>query len=533
MGNRQSTIRNAFTLIELMISIALVLLLLIGVNQVFRLTGDAVGAGQVLSGLNRDLRAAQGVLADDFRGIDSGGPFILSCRLSRWGGPGDDVDIFLSFSDYMNDRDARAKTRDIDGRDSDLDARANTEGDTNVPYELNTGCNYDSRVHRVDSLMFPVRGMFRRQTGDSGLFVSATTSNQGFVYLGHVALPRRWGGAISGYYYPGEAGSSAPDPSFAGGFASEWVLGRVRLLLRDPSQIGSEQAYQRPAINASSTFIGPISSGSTSQDGSRLSQSVYDLGVGSIDTVRSDISAYEQATGRTDWWQWMIYDYYSPDPTRPRLFRFECNPFVSRPMTSAIMAKTTPYFMGNVSQFIVEYAGDYLVQDNNRASGSYGRIQGAGNDGKVDYIVDRTVPGRTVERIRWYGHARDVNADGVILGSKWRPGGVWVTPDQLVDTVPLGEVLAACRNNGLAYAAPVNAPREVEVPTDLSGAWRARYMDYTDPTYDAGRPGQAMAKYTCVWRTGCPDLIRILIRQDDPNGRIKEGQWSEMVFSLK
>jgi choline dehydrogenase len=39
--------RSAFTLIEVMISIALVLALIIGVNQVFKVAADTVGAGQV------------------------------------------------------------------------------------------------------------------------------------------------------------------------------------------------------------------------------------------------------------------------------------------------------------------------------------------------------------------------------------------------------------------------------------------------------------------------------------------------------
>ena len=38
---------TGFTLVELMISIALVLVLLLGVNQVFSLTGKAVGPGAV------------------------------------------------------------------------------------------------------------------------------------------------------------------------------------------------------------------------------------------------------------------------------------------------------------------------------------------------------------------------------------------------------------------------------------------------------------------------------------------------------
>ncbi len=46
---------RAFTLVELMISIALVLLLVIGINQVFSLTSKTVGAGQ---GVHSAARAA-------------------------------------------------------------------------------------------------------------------------------------------------------------------------------------------------------------------------------------------------------------------------------------------------------------------------------------------------------------------------------------------------------------------------------------------------------------------------------------------
>src|SRR5688572_6673984 len=50
--------RRAFTLVELMISVVLVLLLILGINQVFRITADAVGAGQSMSSIVRDNRAA-------------------------------------------------------------------------------------------------------------------------------------------------------------------------------------------------------------------------------------------------------------------------------------------------------------------------------------------------------------------------------------------------------------------------------------------------------------------------------------------
>src|SRR4051794_30560272 len=68
-----------FTLIELMVSIALVLIIILGVNQVFSLTSQTVGAGQAFAEINRDSRSAQTVIYNDLKGaaIDDGPFFII------------------------------------------------------------------------------------------------------------------------------------------------------------------------------------------------------------------------------------------------------------------------------------------------------------------------------------------------------------------------------------------------------------------------------------------------------------------------
>ena len=58
---------RAFTLTEVMLSVALVLILLLGVNSVFRMTSDTVGAGQAISTINRDHRAVQATLYRDVK----------------------------------------------------------------------------------------------------------------------------------------------------------------------------------------------------------------------------------------------------------------------------------------------------------------------------------------------------------------------------------------------------------------------------------------------------------------------------------
>src|SRR5688572_18149380 len=56
-----------FTLIKLMVSIELVLIIILGVNQVFSITSRTVGAGQALSAAVRDNRNLQYSFFSDVR----------------------------------------------------------------------------------------------------------------------------------------------------------------------------------------------------------------------------------------------------------------------------------------------------------------------------------------------------------------------------------------------------------------------------------------------------------------------------------
>jgi prepilin-type N-terminal cleavage/methylation domain-containing protein len=57
---------NGFTLVELMISIAIVLVLMLGINFVFGLTARTIGTGMALSSAGRDIRNARKVMQADF-----------------------------------------------------------------------------------------------------------------------------------------------------------------------------------------------------------------------------------------------------------------------------------------------------------------------------------------------------------------------------------------------------------------------------------------------------------------------------------
>src|SRR4051794_34000201 len=68
-----------FTLVELMISIAMVLILLIGVNQIFKMSADTVGSGMATSEGMRNLRAVRTALTNDLTQMTSpsAAPFLI------------------------------------------------------------------------------------------------------------------------------------------------------------------------------------------------------------------------------------------------------------------------------------------------------------------------------------------------------------------------------------------------------------------------------------------------------------------------
>src|SRR5438552_6210765 len=57
---------RAFTLVELMVSIALALILMIGINYIFKATSQTVSTGFALSSVTRQQRSVNRVLDDDF-----------------------------------------------------------------------------------------------------------------------------------------------------------------------------------------------------------------------------------------------------------------------------------------------------------------------------------------------------------------------------------------------------------------------------------------------------------------------------------
>src|SRR5690242_1731294 len=160
----QSRQGRAFTLVEVMISLALVLFLIIGVNQVFKMTSDTVSAGQVMSGNVRDSRAAQTVLFNDLSGAVTQSPPAFIIASSR-------VSAFRNAADLAADRDfdpaAAAAARDAAIRTIDLNGD-NGENNPVTVGELISPATYNTRSHRTDRLGFFGRDIYHRQTANDG-----------------------------------------------------------------------------------------------------------------------------------------------------------------------------------------------------------------------------------------------------------------------------------------------------------------------------------------------------------------------------
>jgi hypothetical protein len=206
--------------------------------------------------------------------------------------------------------------------------------------------------------------------------------------------------------------------------------------------------------------------------------------------------------------------------------RFECNPYITKPMTGTGMAQTVPYFLPHVTQFIVEYAGDYITQGTILGADPYPPTA-IGPDGQIDFYTTTYVDSGGVthyqKHIRWYGFPRDTSSTtgGPPDGHIYTYGSAF-NYDHITDVLPLRDILLLAGGLG----APPST-FEQEVPALTGGDYAA-----LGALHGPGGAGTA-AHYYCVWRNGAPKLVRILMKIDDPTGRAKAGRWVEEVFRIQ
>lgn len=574
--------RRGFTLTELLVVIGLFVVLMIAISSIFTSTSRAVGTGQAISDGLRDLRGSQAVFENDFARIQTvDAPFLMitSRRESAFGNANDaqadrnyDSAATTATQADRNAQELTIRTYDVnaDGLEDAADETINRSS----PILLTP------RSHRVDLLQFFARGKFVRQTGNNGIYAAPMTSAEAFIRYGHVRQPDNSAAGVFCDPGPGYFGATGATPLFTAAsnpnnfYATQWILGRSAVLLRAPEvrrandttapptglfvyddleltypldtqrYLSRQDYYFRPAASLA-TDMYPLGAGSNASNSglaaivplTPIQDSRYDLAGTTIRDFRQFVSVNDELDpAGAEWWRWFGY-------------RNVVSLFPARPLTSAGLAQTLPAFVPHCTQFAVEFAGDFVTQfrgSTNPLEAIYiGDVISHEPDGVIDFVVDAGV-----FRTRWYGFPRDVNGDNVVQGYWTGPGGA-TRNNQLVDVVPVRDVMMTRLNNATwtanPPALPFQAPFEREVNAQIplpDPAGSNASGDYANvnmiPTgYLAGQvPGVPLnAEYLCAWGPNeanrMPKMIRIIMRVEDPAGRIPDGQTVEYVFRLQ
>ena len=551
--------RSAFTLVEVMVSIAVALLLLLGVNQVFHATAVTTGAGLALSTSQQMSRTVKATLQNDLKNgaWDTG---VLVIRNEQ-------VYAFRNAADQQS----AADPNDPSKPDPSLPTTLFPKG-VYRPYVVN------SRSHRVDRIGFFARGFFDRQTSPGPFDTVPVQANEAWVWYGHLALPNN--NVLKGktrddfvspqapgqYFGPGAPNTSnaTNDNNF---FATDWALGRFATLLLglNPNANDNSAAsrFNRDYLQfGSSSYATPLTYDSTSaiMSGSSADfayESLHDAAWESIADFKvrlaGFISANKMPASGVPWYYSMI-GVESQPPQAAVDHRYQACPYIpsvgldannTGRLSPTSLALAAPIVGRGCCHFIVEYAGNYLTQVDAPGTIPTGSAKPDGtvlsatpspNPDHIDYVsVYDPTTGQYVRKIRWYGYPRDTN--GI-------PG------IQYDDVLPLRDVLAL---NNAGYQAQFehfgfgfpNAPSGGQVPT--SGP-NMQSPSNSLVEYDA-LGSQPDYSYTCAWgpyppaspppgmanwpNYGLPSLLRITVVFDDPNGRLGTEQSYEYIIDLR
>ena len=390
---------RAFTLIELMISLLLVLVLMIGVNQIFKMSGDVVGVGMFMGDNAANQRAIGDSLRRDAGGWMKDSPFfVIHCE------------------------------------------------QVTLP---------DGSTARHDYFSFFANGRFRRQTANDGSYSSSTTSNEAYVWYGHLD---------GGTHY-------SPDP-IVGQDPIHDTIGRIAILLSPrnsatPLTVANAAFPQSAPLGVQEDYLkktglnlSPISRSSPATYGSwTVEQSRYDLADTSADALRREMTGY--LVGNPNY-----------TPTTGNLangsidYRFQAISQLSRPITSELGARNAPIILPGCSQMIVEFAEDFIDQTN-PANADYTK-----QDSVVDFIQGTAASVTAPRATQWYGAA----------------------------------------NRG-AY--------DVKIPntSQIAPAALAKFRMIPNGS-----------NVTYVWLNGAPKMVRVLVKMEDPAGRVPDGVWFEYIL---
>ena len=490
--------RDAFTLIELMISLALVLLLVLAMTRIFAVTTRAISKGSATGEVVRNLEAARTSLTVDLAGTTRLG----TGKLSASGGIlplSEQPAIIISSKAYRTFLSEAAREADNDDLPETVDLDGDGTDETTLSV-FDTGRGF----FRGDRLSFFAEGDFESQALEN------VTSPEAWVWYGHGRVYNGQGDLSVAANYKGlTEGPSAENPNNF--YASDWLLLRNPVLLKpevdhdglpataatvvndldqpiphlstrrtgggqtpwsaeapadrftlvtETGAVNSEASVSPLAYRNQAYRFGPAP-GSPSprtwlfrRDPSltapqNATNPAYEIQDSRVDVAgvtaqpfREHIEAIQKVNpadySNPDQFNLLdakFYPFKTPNVRRTwfgQLFateageqnRFWVNPQIVTPLDPTETSQATAFLGRGTTQFIVEFAGDFMRQD---ALGRPDHID-VDNDGSVDVVPDGVIDfvvyripdgsgGTTFTRqIRFYGLPRDVDGDGVISG---------------------------------------------------------------------------------------------------------------------
>src|SRR5688500_5594376 len=134
--------RPGFTLVELMISVAIVLVLMLGINYVFSTSAKTISTGIAVTGVTREIRGARKVFDNDFRAAVK--PEEMPAIIIQ----NEMVYAWKDKRDQLTDADGNPATFDVDGAQGDEYDLGGTDPSTWSAQNLPGIYNY--RRHRID-----------------------------------------------------------------------------------------------------------------------------------------------------------------------------------------------------------------------------------------------------------------------------------------------------------------------------------------------------------------------------------------------
>lgn len=529
-----------FTLIELMISIAMVLMLVAGINAVFQAATKTTSTGLAVEEMTRSMRATEQQLNRDFTHVVpiSEMPCLTIYSMQQF--------AFRNRADMNNDPDGRPQTIDLnsDGKEGNIPA----ESSYAYPF------NYNERNHRIDRIGFFARNAitpFQSQTGEifplnsanGWPLVSPDKSTEAWVWYGHLRVPtmpakpsaveKAHGGR---YYDPGEANAQDNVKNF---FSDDWCFGRMAILLKDFAGKPGQSYLWR-----SNTLLRPL--GKESSNSSAQVRRRWMIAESRLDMADATI-------------RWFRDEYYNAvvdDLMNALDYRFNCKPWVTRTsdaeQQATEVALTVPFLQRGVTQFAIEFAGDFIKQNANGTTDN----SVTGGDGEIDYVLipdpidynnfnpnSAAQVARATKKIRWYGMPR--NADRRNDFANGQPS----IPTYPLKALTCEDVLPLADVAGLNNTDARTAIQRFEILTfwdpktrqtiDASNGLNIPRPPNDYGTYTNPRPGMNLV-YNCTWNAdeldnspvGVPSMIRIVMTLSDVDGRLPEGQTVEYVFKL-